>query len=44
MQAKPPVLWTMNNPSDKISPDQKIEIVRYVVDDWKKDSVREVFV
>ncbi len=39
-----PVLWTMNNPSDKISPDQKIEIVRYVVDDWKKDSVREVFV
>jgi len=36
-----PTLWTMNDPANKIKPNQKIEVVRYIVDDWKGASTME---
>jgi superfamily II DNA or RNA helicase len=35
-----PTLWILNNPADKIKPDQRVEIVRYIVNDWKDVSAK----
>ncbi|MBC7262673.1 MAG: DUF3883 domain-containing protein, partial [Chloroflexi bacterium] len=34
--ASEPVLYTMQNPAAKLKPEQVVEIVRYVVRDWKE--------
>ncbi|MCL6519036.1 MAG: DUF3883 domain-containing protein [Armatimonadetes bacterium] len=31
-----PTLYTLQNPADKLQPEQVVEIVRYVVKDWKE--------
>jgi hypothetical protein len=34
--AKSPELYTIQNPAEKLKPEERIEVVRYVISDWKR--------
>jgi len=41
--ASEPVLYTLQNPAACLKPDEEVEIVRYVVREWKRQTKQEVF-
>jgi len=39
--AKSPELYTIENPAEKLKPQEEIEVVRYIVTEWKNVATRE---
>ena len=39
--SKAPELYTIENPAEKLKPEEEVEIVRYVVKDWKSSATKE---
>ncbi|MGC9014738.1 MAG: helicase-related protein [Thermoproteota archaeon] len=39
--AKTPELYTIQNPAEKLKPEEEVEIVRYIVDNWKSTATKE---
>lgn len=37
-----PELYTIQNPAEKLKPEEVVEIVRYVIMDWKERAIREL--
>ena len=34
-------LYNIQNPADKLKPDEEVEVVRYIVKDWKGSAIKE---
>jgi hypothetical protein len=39
--AKSPELYTIQNPAEKLKPEEEVEVVRYIVSDWKGLAAKE---
>ena len=39
--AKVPELYTIQNPAEKLRPDEAVEVVRYIVSEWKNAATKE---
>jgi hypothetical protein len=39
--AKSPELYTIQNPAEKLKPEEEIEVVRYIVAEWKNVASKE---
>ena len=39
--AKVPELYTIQNPAEKLKPEEEIEVVRYIVTNWKGVAIKE---
>jgi hypothetical protein len=41
VKAKEPELYTIQNPAEKLKPEEEVEVVRYIVTNWKDAATRE---
>jgi len=41
VNAEAPELYTIQNPGEKLKPDEEDEVVRYIVTDWKGSAIKE---
>ncbi|MEM2100488.1 MAG: DUF3883 domain-containing protein [Thermoproteota archaeon] len=37
-----PELYTIQNPAEKLKPEEEVEVVRYIITDWKNAAMREM--
>jgi len=39
--SKAPELYSIQNPAEKLKPEEEVEIVRYVIKDWRSSATKE---